>query len=1314
MRGSSAPLRSLAWIFAASGAAGLVHEVAWTRLLGQSLGHSLQSLTVVLVCFLGGLGLGAAAAARTAGRSSSPLRVYAFLEFAIAGWAALSPAVVAAISAALPALGPRVGGGASLPALRFALGLLALAPPTLAMGATFPYLVREATERGAVPARAVSVLYGVNTLGAAAGAGFGSFLLLPLLGTRLTILAAGALNAAAGAAALVLARRRAAARGALLEPTASPAAAEAGQAAPGRLARLSAIATAALSGGIGALLQVAWIRLTTLAFGSSVYAFGATLTAYILGLGTGPLLVRRFLGRAGSAVSAAAATIGLVGASSLCLLPYLGRLPSEAARISGRLEASAAGMIAVQFLLLFAVLLVTTVAQGGSFPALVILAGAGRETQRSAGLIYAASTWGSVLGFVLAGFVCLPAFGTQRTLAGAGVGALLLAAILIGARPRLDPAAGSRRGGRWLLAGAVAAAGPLLLLGLYRPWEREILSSGGFIYGPIYRRGSGEARVPEAMRRRGEILYYREDGDSLVTVRRSRAGTLSLQINGKTEASTGGDMTTQLLAAHLPLLLHPRPEDVLVIGLASGVTLGAAEKHPVRRVRVLEIAPGVVEAARLFAAHNGDALADPRVEVVVDDARSRLVVSPETYDVISSQPSNPWVAGVSNLFTVEFYRLARSRLRPGGLFCQWVQAYRLDPEDLRGIIASFRQVFPQAALWEESAGGGDYFLIGGDAPPRIDPDRLRSASTAAAWEDLARAGVDGPAALLSRFVSGPAGLAALSAGARLHTDDNLYLEWRAPLALFRDSLRDQVAALNRHREPVLSILPEGTPVTDADLVASLRRLRRQRDDRLAMLESLRDADLLALADPFLAAGIDYLRAGRFVEAIEALRKAASEVRESGSAQILLAEAYHGAGLDAAAIVVLEDALARDPGLAPAWNALGRRYVALDRPEEAGAAFRAAVERDCKGPGAASARNNLGAMLLQAGDLDGAERLLWEALDADPDLPAARANLGLVLKRRGDHAGAEVQYRAALALDPLNTDARYNLASLLRLAGRIAEAREELSRLLRVDPADREAARALLEIGGAASGGQEERNVLPRPAPRRAGLPFERRQERRQAQHLPDRPAAAGDPKAGAPSGGLLPAGEEQAEPAAVHQAHPREIDAQPAGAPRQAAAHASSQPLPRRARHQPAGHFHQDLVPRAPLLDPDRLSHRRRSPRGALRQVSAPTTDEYGRLARGVPENRRRMSQSPGEVAGGSAGASGEAAGSEAAGAGVGAAASFCSASRWPAIWARTPPGTSAMDFQAMSRAGALPDRPAAPITRCCDFGLPPAASVSS
>ncbi len=1062
-------MRRLALLFFVSGAAGLVHEVAWARALGQGLGNSLQSLAAVLVAFLGGLGLGAALGARAAGRSPAPLRGYALLEFAVGLYGVASPLVVAALPGALEALGPRVGPGAPLSALRLLLAVLALAPATLPMGATLPYLIREAVARGAASSNAVSFLYGANTLGAACGALAGSLFLLPSLGTRLTYVAAGAVNLLVGAAALAM---QAPGRGrAVPAPPPSPAAvaaaepAAAGDEALARARRRLALAAAAISGAIGALLQFGWTRAIALTFGSSIYALGITLTAYILGIGIGPLIVAGRLRRPGAEVRVAALAQWVAGVSSLALLPVLGRLPARAAEISGRLDRDPLVMIALQFALVAACLLTPTIAQGATFPALSLLAGGGAAAAHGgAARAYAASSWGSVAGFLLAGFFAVPTFGTQHTLAAASVACLALSAALlaVGGPPRPGPAGRPGRlpaRAQTVLLVATAIAAPLGLL-LLPPWDPALMAGGGFLYGPVYRAAGGATGVREAMRRRGEFLFIEDSGESLVTVRRSPAGILSLQINGKTEASTGGDMATQLLAGHLPLLMHPRPRDVLIVGLASGVTLGAVERHPIERVEVIEIAPAVLPAARRFDAVNGRALEDPRARVVIDDARGRLLASRDLYDVITSQPSNPWVAGVSNLFTREFYGLARRRLRPGGLFCQWVQAYRLAPEDLRGIVRSFLEVFPDATLWEESAGGGDYFLIGGNGAVRMDPERLSGAGVAGALLDLRRAGIETTADLLARFVTGPRGLAAFSAGARPHTDDDLYLEARAPLALFRDTLREQAAAIARNREPVLSYLPEDLPRRDPALAAALaERLRRGRG-RLAILDSLKDADLWALRDPFMAAGIEYLRAGLFVEAAGPLLRASLENPDSGATHLLLGEAYRAAGLDAAAAVAFRRAVEADPGLAPAWNALGRYLLDAGRDAEARAAFETALRAD---PDSAAARSNLAAALLRQDDLKAAETACRQALAADPLMAPARANLGLVLKRRGDLAGAEAQYRAALDLDPLNADARYNLAMLLRQTGRAAEARQALARLLAIDPGDREAERALRAI-----------------------------------------------------------------------------------------------------------------------------------------------------------------------------------------------------------------------------------------------------------
>jgi spermidine synthase len=1036
-------------VFAISGCAGLVHEVAWARALGQSLGNSLQALTAVLAAFLGGLGLGSAIAARAAGRSRDPLRVYALLEGLLALCGPLGPALAWTLPRILQAAGPACASDASLAALRFGLSVLVLAPPTVLMGATLPYLVREASIRGGAPGGALAALYGANTLGAAAGALLGSFALLPLLGTRNTFLTAGLLNTVAAVAAVVLrARRGAAAPMGGADRAVGPAT----DAVPPR-GRLGALTTAAaLSGAVGAFLQVGWTRVAALSFGSSVYALGITLAAYISGLGVGPLLVRRRLARGGSTLLAAAA-LGGAGLSSLLLVPLLGRLPIVAAMASGWIEVSPAALFVLQFAVVGTLLLVPTVAQGMVFPALAAVAtDSPVVAHRFAGRLYAASAWGSVSGFVLAGFLALPSLGARRSLVAASAASMLVALLPLHLPPRRRAVNG--------VTGACLVCASLALPWILPGWDLDLMSSGGFLYGPIYRSASGAGgQVRQWIHRRGEILFSREDGAGLVTVRRSPAGVQSLQINGKTEASTRGDMSTQLLSAHLPLLLHPDPREVLVIGLASGITLGAAERHALGSIEVIEIAPAVREAARLFDPWSGRALADPRVRVVIDDARGRLIVRRRRFDVITSQPSNPWVAGVSNLFTVEFYRLARARLNPGGLFCQWVQAYRLSPGDFRGIVGSFLQVFPEATLWEESAGGGDYFLVGGDAPLRPSLARLEGNGRRPAWDHLKEAGVDGPADLLSRFVSGPEGLRTLAQGARLHTDDDLYLEARAPLTMFRDSLREQLTALRRVRQPVLAILPEGIAASDPTLVRALRERERRRDLRLEIAVGLKDADLWGLGDPYLAAGIDALRAGLLADAVATLSRAAARNPQSGTAHYLLGEAYRASGLEKAATVAYSEAVRRNPELAPAWNALGRAFAARGEADRA-AAFEKALLID---PGLAAARNNVGALRLQAGDAPEAERQFLRALEDDPDLAAAQANLGLLFKRRGDRVAAEARYRAALERDPLNTDALYNLAALLREEGRIADARLELGHLLAIDPGDTEATRLQRDI-----------------------------------------------------------------------------------------------------------------------------------------------------------------------------------------------------------------------------------------------------------
>ena len=297
---------------------------------------------------------------------------------------------------------------------------------------------------------------------------------------------------------------------------------------------------------------------------------------------------------------------------------------------------------------------------------------------------------------------------------------------------------------------------PIVLLfiagtGFLPRWDQRLMAGGVSIYAQRFlSEADPSARFRQEVASR-QLLFYREGINSTVAVERSERNT-SLKIDGKVDASNGGDMMTQLMLGHLPLLLHSRPERVLVIGLGSGVTAGAVAQHPaVRQIEVVEIEPAVVEASQFFIRENRAVLRDPRLRLVIADARNFLLASTKGYDVLISEPSNPWMAGVGNLFSREFYRLARERLADGGMMVQWVHGYSLFPRELKMIVNTFRQVFPHLTLWRTIR--GDYLLVGTASRLSVDYALLerRIAESAIMREDLASPGLAFSFDLLALF-----------------------------------------------------------------------------------------------------------------------------------------------------------------------------------------------------------------------------------------------------------------------------------------------------------------------------------------------------------------------------------------------------------------------------------------------------------------------------------------------------------------------------------------------------------------------------------
>ena len=687
--------------------------------------------------------------------------------------------------------------------LRVGLSLLLLAAPAAGMGATFPLASRWMVPSANHAALDAGRLYAVNTIGATVGALLAGFVLLPVLGLRHTT-QIGVLLSLSSAALAILARRASSFRkDSRTNPIRSRGkqAKQVLKAEPNTLIWIAAMALA-LSGFASLTMQVVWTRLAALLLGPTTYAFSVVVAVFIGGLAAGATLGSWLAGRTPRPAFGLAMT----------LLCAVGLAAVAAGRVDGALlsvteivkeNSSFSSLVARQALLVATVIAPMTVAFGAVFPFAVAV---GMKTNdrivSDLGILYALNTIGAVIGALLAGFVLIPSLGLRDTIR-------VVTIVVVVSTFALALVAGVRGRERGF---AFVASAIVLSLGFAQPsWDTRLLSSG------VYKdaRGSGNPDL-ETWLTAGRLLYYREGATATVSVRES-LGSRSLSLDGKVDASNQADMLTQRLLAHLPLLLHPRSNRVAILGLGSGVTLGSALKHPVQSVDVIEISPEVVEASRFFDFENHRGLADPRTRLIIGDGRLHLARSRSQYDVIVSEPSNPWISGIASLFTREFFELTRQRLAPGGVLCQWAHTYDISDTDLRSIVATFLSVFPDGSLW--LVGKGDVLLIGSTAP--VDEqfghvvERWGRAGVAA---DLMDVGVREPFALLSMFVAQREALARYAHGAPIQTDDRTQLEYSGPRSMFgaptarNDEVLRQLASTAPPPQQIRAVLDAAGPV----------------------------------------------------------------------------------------------------------------------------------------------------------------------------------------------------------------------------------------------------------------------------------------------------------------------------------------------------------------------------------------------------------------------------------------------------------------------------------------------------------------------
>src|SRR5688572_20159046 len=647
-------------LFVASGAAGLVDQVCFSKYLSYIVGSTAYAVSTVLAAFMTGIALGAHFGGRLSAKIRRPLFAYGVLEIAVALAVAVTPVAFSGLSELYAGLALKAHDSlALLTVLRWLVALAIVVLPTAAMGATLPVLTRALAESEDERERRLGALYAANTAGGALGALLGAYFFLPTLGLLGTLLGAATVSALVGVAAMVLGRR-AESTVAVPPPTAAEAMPRLALGRdPGRLETAELGVLAFLSGCLVFAAEVMFTHLLALLVGNSAYAFGLILAVFLTCLFVGAERSGWFERRLGPA----ALPVGLVftAFALVATLPVWDRLPSVF-QATGMRVTSFEGREAVRALVSFLALCVPTTLMGLTFPLLLRRVATTREPSRWVGRLTAINTIGAVIGALGTGYVVLPALGSERTLF-AIAGMFALAAI---------PAARAIERPRRLFVTALSAL--VFVVGVATPrWDLGRMTNGANVYF-------------EAPATPDDIPFVREDIHGGVTTVTLSNGVHTLFTNGKFQGNTGWEMAAQRLFAHYPSLFVPRFERTLVIGVGTGTTIGTLAAYPWKRIDVVEISPSIVEAARaFFTSANHGALDDPRVRIQHADGRNFVLVDDGRYDLIGMELSSIWFAGAAALYSHEFYELIRARLSEGGVFQQWVQLHHLYRRDFAKI-----------------------------------------------------------------------------------------------------------------------------------------------------------------------------------------------------------------------------------------------------------------------------------------------------------------------------------------------------------------------------------------------------------------------------------------------------------------------------------------------------------------------------------------------------------------------------------------------------------------------------------------------------
>lgn len=761
--------RTVAILFFCSGFSGLVYEVVFEKSLALTFGGTAQASATVLATYMGGMALGAWAGGRLGEKRRDALRIYALAELGIAIWCAISPLLFMSIRAAYLALATGVNPGSSvLVVVQAALGAIILLPATFLMGLTLPVLTRELLSAKGELGPAVSILYGANTLGAAAGAFLTGYFVLPFLGITFTTWLAVALNLLVALVGLRLAERRKASDPAAIaaepEPLPEPASGSA-------MERRVALAILLGGGAITLALEVTYTHLLAVVAGNSVYAFSLMLFTFLVGLGVGSALIRPLLRRGAVSIAVVGALeIGLAVAILAGVFVWEG-IPGYFGSFSAYSSATRFGQRElVRLLVCFVAMAPPSIAIGAIYPAALACASRGhpRGPIAAVGLASALNTAGNIAGALAGSFLLLPQLGSLRSLH-----ALAALALALGLLPLLVT-----RARALVLIPATAALA--LFVAQPRRFDLDRLATGANVY--FTEQGFG-AVIDHAESVSGGITtvasHRAPDGDTILT----------LLTNGKFQGddSPKNEMPAQFGFALAPLLHTPARGSALVIGFGTGGTARVMRDAGFARTDVVELAGDVLRLAeKHFRVVHDGVLSDPSVHTYVTDGRNFLLVQDRSYDLISLEVSSIWFAGAASLYNQEFYALAKKRLNKRGVLQQWIQLHHIAQSDIVSILATARAELPFVRLYVVGSQG---IIVGCVEDCPVRPEHVAALDGSArlatvrsiyggSVQRIADSGPLGPEAvdaLIARWVGAGVPLEAL-----ISTDDNMLLEYNTP------------------------------------------------------------------------------------------------------------------------------------------------------------------------------------------------------------------------------------------------------------------------------------------------------------------------------------------------------------------------------------------------------------------------------------------------------------------------------------------------------------------------------------------------------